>query len=59
MKTIITILIFLLVCVSVILIGCVKKDYSAISEPGFNQDIIAEKSLNIEKQTTFTEFKDN
>jgi len=58
MKTIITILIFLLVCVSVILIGCVKKDYSAISEPGFNQDIIAEKSLNIEKQTTFTEFKD-
>ena len=58
MKGIIKILILLLVCFSVILIGCVKKDYSAILEPGSNQDILREKSLNIEKQTTFTEFKD-
>ena len=57
MKTIIKILIFLLVCISVILVGCVKKDYSVISKPGFNQEILTEKSLNIEKQTTFTEFK--
>ena len=58
MKTILKILFFLLVCVSVIIMGCVKKDYIVISEPGFNQDILTEKSLNIEKQTTFTEFKD-
>lgn len=58
MKTIITIIIFLLIFVSVILIGCVKKDYSTVSEPVFSQDILAVKSLNIEKQTTFTEFKD-
>ena len=58
MKTIITIIIFLLICVSVILIGCVKKDYSEHEEPGFNNAILKEVNLEIGKQTTFTEFKD-
>jgi hypothetical protein len=58
MKTIITIIIFLLICASVILIGCVKKDYSEYKKPGFNQAIIKVKSLNINEKTTFIEFKD-
>lgn len=63
MKTITIILILILVCVSVVILGCVKKDESTISESGFNQDILIEKniliekSLNIEKQTSFTELK--
>ena len=63
MKQLIKVLILVLVCVLVILMGCVKKDYSekkdygVVSEPGFNQDILKVKSLEIEKQTTYTELK--
>src|SRR5665647_1202135 len=58
MKLIIIMLILLLVCVSFILMGCVQKDYNAAAEQDFNQHILQEKSLSIEKQSTFIEFKD-
>ncbi len=58
MKPFIKVLILILVCVFVFLMGCAKKDYSQYKEPGFNQDIIKVKSLNVEQQATFTEFKD-
>jgi hypothetical protein len=58
MKPAIKILILLLVFVLAILMGCVQKDYNAVAESGFNQDILTESSLIIEKQATFTEFKD-
>jgi hypothetical protein len=57
MKLIIIMLILLLVCASFILIGCVQKDYNTAAEPGFNQHILEEKSLIVEKQPTFIEFK--
>ncbi|MHB1376273.1 MAG: hypothetical protein ACYCXB_02485 [Candidatus Humimicrobiaceae bacterium] len=57
MKTITITLILILVCVSVILIGCVKKDKSVVLLPGFNQDVVKEKSLNIGDQTSFTRLK--
>jgi hypothetical protein len=58
MKTIITIIIFLLIFVSVILIGCVKTDYSEYKEPGFNNAILKEVNSEIVEKTTITEFKD-
>ncbi len=58
MKPFIKILIVVLVCVLIILIGCAKKDYSQYKEQSFNNDILAVKSLEIEKQVTFSEFKD-
>jgi len=58
MKPFIKVLILVFVCILVLLMGCSKKDYSQYKEPGFNQDIIKVKSLNVEQQTTFTEFKD-
>ena len=57
MKPIIKILILLLVFVSLILSGCVQKDYITTAEPGFNRHALQEKSSSIEKQPTFTEFK--
>lgn len=50
--------VLLLVCILLILIGCVKKDYDAAPEPVFNRYILEEKSLSVEKQPTFIEFKD-
>ena len=43
MKTITIALILILVCVSVVLMGCAKKDDSAILVPDFNQDTVKEK----------------
>ncbi len=57
MRLIIIILILLLVCVSFILMGCAQKDYNATEVPDFNQQILQEKSSDIEKQPTFIEFK--
>lgn len=57
MKAIIIALILILVCVSVVLVGCSKKDGSTISLPSFKQDVVKEKSLNIGGQTSFTRFK--
>lgn len=57
MKTITIALILILVCVSVVLMGCAKKDDSVILLPDFNQDAVKEKSLNIGDQTSFTRFK--
>jgi len=58
MKLIIIVLILLLVCVTFIIMGCVQKDYNETAEQGFNQLILQEKSLSIDKQPTFIEFKD-
>jgi len=52
-----TLLILLLVFVLFMLMGCVQKDYNAATEAGFNQQILQEKSLSIEKQLTFIDFK--
>lgn len=57
MKTITIALILILVCVSVVLMGCAKKDDSVILLPDFNQDAVKEKSLYIGDQTSFTRFK--
>ena len=57
MKKIIIALIFILVCVSAVLIGCAKKDESMVSPPGFTQETLAGKRQIIEGETSFTEFK--
>jgi len=57
MKIITIILILILVCVSIILMGCVKNDENIILKPGSNQDTHTEKSQNIKNQTTFTKLK--
>ena len=58
MKSIVKTLILILICVSIILMGCGIKEYSENKEPAFNADTIKEISLNNDSQTTLTEFKD-
>ena len=58
MKALIKALILTLVCLFVFLIGCVKEDYIKYKEPGFSNDILKEISLDVEKQTTAAELKD-
>ena len=63
MKNLIKILILILVCALFILMGCVKKDYSAIDEDnelpkqGAIQEIVEVKSLEFKQQTSYTGFK--
>lgn len=63
MKILIKILISILICVLLLLMGCVKKDNSAINEDNklsklsATQEILEVKSLEFEKQTSYTGFK--
>jgi hypothetical protein len=58
MKALIKALILTLVCIFIFFTGCGNEDYIKYKEPGFNNDILKEISLDVEKQTTATELKD-
>jgi hypothetical protein len=63
MKNLIKILILILLCVLFILLGCAKKEYSTIDKEnellkqGTNREIVEVKSIEFEKQTSYTGFK--
>lgn len=59
MKSFAKVLILILVCLFLFLISCTKKDYSENQEQVVNHVMLKAVNLDINKQTTITEFKDD